>query len=212
MISRTVPVAGLAAAACLFALAGCGTTRAGADTGVGASASASAPATPDGVKSAERAAATERQQHEKQFPEIAAHCADTASAAPSSGPSPSQDPQADKYAENHAYKIKGRLSARAECEGRAHAARITQAFTLAGKTAPTTGPALKRALEELGYPTTEADINDPGLILEFAFMVKGTGACVSGTLAIPGQPGTKTRVEAHGPYMEGGCVEPRGGH
>ncbi|NXY94731.1 hypothetical protein HYE82_10070 [Streptomyces sp. BR123] len=214
MIRRTVPVAALAAAACLCALAGCGTTRAGADIGVGASASASgsASATPDGVKAAEATAAAERQQHEKQFPEIAAHCADAVTATPSRGPSAPQDPEGAKYAENHVYKSKGRLSARAECAGRAHAARITQAFTRAGNTAPTTGPALKKALDELGYPTTEAEINAPGLILEFAFMVKGTGACVSGTLAIPGQPGTVTRVEAHGPYMEGGCVEPRGGH
>ncbi|MFK0259539.1 hypothetical protein [Streptomyces sp. NPDC090445] len=209
---RTLPVAVLTSAACLFALAGCGTTRAGAGIGVSASASASASTTPDWAKAAEAAAAAERQQHDQQFPEIVARCADTAAATSSSGPSASQDPQAGRYAENHAYKIKGRLSARAECVGRAHAARITQAFTMAGKTAPTTGLALKKALDELGYPTTGAEINDPGLILEFALMVKGTGACVSGTLAIPGQPGTVTRVEAHGPYMEGGCVEPRGGH
>ncbi|MGW5346322.1 hypothetical protein [Streptomyces sp. HUAS TT3] len=43
-------------------------------------------------------------------------------------------------------------------------------------------------------------------------MLRGTGACVSGTLAVPGQAGTVTRVEAHGPYVEGGCFEPRGGH
>ncbi|MFG2295928.1 hypothetical protein [Streptomyces sp. NPDC048603] len=189
-----------------LALAACGTTKAGAGAG------ASGSATPDYVRQAQASAEAGKQAHDRKFPDIAARCKDAA-AAPSASGSPGAssaaeplDPEAAKYAENHAYKTQARLSPEAGCRGGAHAARITKGLVGTGKTAPTTEDGLRKALEALGYPATEDEVFTSGGALGFAFSVPGAGPCVTGYL------GTPPKVEAHGQYMEGGCMEPRGGH
>ncbi|MEV8532515.1 hypothetical protein [Streptomyces sp. NPDC051211] len=210
---RPAPTAAVAVlAAGVLTLTACGTTKTttgqpGA-AGSGA-ASASASAKPDYVAAAEASAAAEQQRHDAKFPDIVARCKDAAATA---GPSTaatssrSMDPEAAKYAENHAYKTKGELSPEAECKGRAHAARIAKALSGAGKTTPATEADLAKSLEKLGYPSAQDEVYRDGGNLGFAFFVQGTGSCVTGRL------GTPPKVEAHGPYMEGGCQEPRGGH
>ncbi|MER5928813.1 hypothetical protein [Streptomyces sp. NPDC002054] len=215
MIRRPAPLTAAAAVltAGLLALTACGTTRttAGSDGAGGGSAPASAApsAKPDYVVAAEASAAAAQQRHDRQFPDIVARCKDAVAAASPSASGATGgpvDPEAAKYAENHAYKTKGELSPEAECTGRAHAARITKSLAGAGKTTPATEADLRKALEKLGYPTASGEVFRSGGALGFAFFVDGSGACVTGRLDTP------PRVEAHGPYMEGGCQEPRGGH
>ncbi|MET8755008.1 hypothetical protein ABZW32_33670 [Streptomyces sp. NPDC004667] len=145
------------------------------------------------------------------FAEVAARCAGAGSGAPASAPAEQElptDPEARKYAENHGYRQQAGLSAEGTCRGDAHAARIRSA--LAGKP-PRTADELTGLLRGLGYPVGPGDVVDgaggaggtgPG----FALWIPGSGPCVEGTSAAP------ARVEAHGPYAEGGCREPKGGH
>ncbi|WP_371679834.1 hypothetical protein [Streptomyces sp. NBC_01276] len=142
------------------------------------------------------------------FAEVAARCAGAGSGAPASSPAERElpaDPEARKYAENHGYRQQAGLSPEGTCRGDAHAARIRSA--LAGKP-PGTAADLTGLLRGLGYPVGPGDVVDgaggtgPG----FALWIPGSGPCVEGT------SGTPARVEAHGPYAEGGCREPKGGH
>ncbi|QES51639.1 hypothetical protein DEJ50_31095 [Streptomyces venezuelae] len=219
MIRRPAPLASAAAAltAGLLVLTACGTTRttagsdgAGGGSGSGsASAPASPSATPDYVAAAKASAAAAEQRHNRQFPDIVARCKNAApspTASKGTGDGRPLDPEAAKYAENHAFKKKRELSPEAQCTGRAHATRIADALTGAGKTAPAGEAELRTSLEKLGYRVAEGEVFRSGGALGFAFFVEGTGACVTGRL------GTPSGVEAHGPYMEGGCQEPRGGH
>ncbi|MEV7612689.1 hypothetical protein [Streptomyces sp. NPDC089799] len=204
MIRRHVHAPALAALlAGALALTACGTTKAGAGSG------ASASATPDYVRQAAASAAAGKQEHDRTFPDIAARCRDAqASPSPTGTPRPTEplDPEAAKYAENHAFRAQAELSPEAECRGRAHAARIGKGLFGTGKTAPTTEDALRKSLEGLGYRTTSGEVFTSGGALGFAFFVPGAGPCVTGFL------GTPPKVEAHGAYVEGGCLEPRGGH
>ncbi|MFD8292588.1 hypothetical protein ACFV2B_30780 [Streptomyces lavendulae] len=193
MTSRTIRVpltaAGLLAAVALL-LTGCGTAPAQRPK-------AAAPPGPEVF-----------------FAEVAARCAGAGSGAPASAPASSpasaeqelpSDPEARKYAENHGYRQQAGLSAEGSCRGDAHAARIRSA--LAGK-APGTAAELTGLLRGLGYQVGPGDVVDgaggtgPG----FALWLPGSGPCVEG------RAGTPARVEAHGPYAEGGCREPAGGH
>ncbi|RSS68679.1 hypothetical protein [Streptomyces sp. WAC06614] len=199
----------------LLALAGCGTvttTGGGAPGASGPAAEARASASPSAAPpSAASAAEAGRQQHDRQFPEVAARCKDAAArTSPSTTVEPEDprptDPEAAKYAENHAFKTTVRLTPDRACTGSAHAERIRQALTGSGTQLPTDEAALARTLQALGYPTRSGEVYRSGGALGFAFAVPGTGPCVTGTL------GTPVKVESHGPYVEGGCQEPRGGH
>ncbi|MER7107561.1 hypothetical protein [Streptomyces sp. NPDC000229] len=183
-----------AALAGLLLVTGCGTERVSSRS-PGASGSPS----PDHAEQ-RKAALTE---HDRMFPGVGDRCAD---ARPSPSPSTSAaqepyDPERAKYAENHGFKQQMPMKPDAECRGRAHAGRIAE--SLAGVRDEN---GLRAALEKLGYPADGTQVYRNGPLLGFSLFVPGAGPCVTGYLGPP------ARVEAHGPYMEGGCVEPRGGH
>ncbi|WP_371667795.1 hypothetical protein OG985_09225 [Streptomyces sp. NBC_00289] len=63
------------------------------------------------------------------------------------------------------------------------------------------------ALARLGYGDREVERLAPhGEGVRFTLGLGGV--CVEGTLL----PGHDSAIEAHGPYLEGGCVEPAYGH
>ncbi|WP_329500927.1 hypothetical protein [Kitasatospora herbaricolor] len=206
-----VATAGVAAGAAVLLLAGCGERSAG-DAGSGpssAAAGAKAPAvatTPPGV-------AELQAQQDALFPEVAARCAGVSTAL---APSPSasagvaggapDDPSARKYAENHAYKQTVELTAQSRCRGEAHAARITTALRATGRAAALGEAELRAELERLGYPTRGGEVHSSGGTVGFSLWIPGSGPCLTGTL------GATPRIQAHGPYLEGGCKEPQGGH
>ncbi|MER5731993.1 hypothetical protein ABT084_27295 [Streptomyces sp. NPDC002138] len=201
MTSRRTPAAVLFAAG-LLALTACGTTS---TTGDGAAPSPSAYPSVDWAARARDAAA----RHDARFPEIVAQCAGRATTLPPVPGATSTDPAADKYAENNGFKRELPDTPMAQCRGEAHATRIREALTGEGKTVPRTEAELRTALEGLGYTV------DPGAIsatsadggrLWFEMHVYDGGPCVGGQLHAP------VRIETHGPYLEGGCWQPRGGH
>ncbi|WP_156726185.1 hypothetical protein [Streptomyces apocyni] len=185
----------LAVALGLLVLTGCGTERASdsARTSPGPSAS---PTSQD----------TALAKHDRLFQDVAARCTDS---TPSPSPTRSADgeppnPEAEKYAENHAYKRTMPLKPDAQCRGQAHADRITKALS--------TGDvrdkqALSAALEKLSYPKNGTQIHAVGETLVFSLFIPETGPCLSGKVTSP-----DAEVTPHGPYMEGGCTEPTGGH
>ncbi|MCJ1676826.1 hypothetical protein MTF65_05575 [Streptomyces sp. APSN-46.1] len=210
MRTRNTPLAVCLLAVGALALTACGTKSATtADT---TSAGVSAPAaTPTVDPSAQASAASAR--HDRLFPEVAERCAAEATAMASPSPSgngdASMDPEARKYAENHAYKMRRKLNPQATCRGEAHAQRIAQALSdagKAGKPAPRSASDLSFVLKGLGYEVAGDATYVSGGIPGFALWVPESGPCLTGRLTDP------VRIEAHGPYMEGGCVEPRGGH
>ncbi|WP_405495371.1 hypothetical protein [Streptomyces sp. NBC_00096] len=213
MTHRSTPAAALPLllAAGLLALTGCGTKVAGAG---GAQGPPAPSVTPSVDYAAQAAAAVAR--HDKLFPEIAARCADqgapkttetpAATGAPGALPT---DPEAGKYAENHAYKQQAELGPAARCRGDAHAARIRAALTggSGGKGAPHTVDELRALLMGLGYGFDSGGVYGSGSVnVSFVLSVPESGPCVTGRLGPP------VSVKAHGVYVEGGCLEPRGGH
>ncbi|WP_327251588.1 hypothetical protein [Streptomyces sp. NBC_01244] len=201
------PRAGALAVPLLFAagalvLTGCGTRTAGSGD--------PEPAAPSVDYAAQAAAAVAR--HDKLFPEIAARCADvgTAGASPeATGRELPADPEARKHAENHAFKQQAELTPGARCRGDAHAARIRAAVAggSGAKGAPHTVEELRAVLTGLGYGFDAGGVYGSGSVnVSFVLSVPESGPCVTGRL---GPPPT---VEAHGMYVEGGCLEPRGGH
>lgn len=200
-------VAALLLAAGAIALTGCGTRVAGA----GDPEEPPAPSvTPSVDYAAQAAAAVAR--HDKLFPAIAARCADVGEAGSSPGATAGElpaDPEARKYAENHAFKQQAPLTPGARCRGDAHAARIKAAVTggSGGKAAPRTAEEVRAVLTELGYGFDGGGVYGTGAVnVSFVLSVPESGPCVTGRLGPP------VAVEAHGMYVEGGCLEPRGGH
>ncbi|MFF8828813.1 hypothetical protein [Streptomyces sp. NPDC015131] len=194
---RRPPLTATAAVALLLLAVGCGTERPGTQ--------AAAAPSPARSAAAEEAAEAARAAHDRRFPGVGAGCA-RASARPSATSpaataSEPYDPERAKYAENHAFKRELPMRPDAECRGRAHAGRIAEA--LAGVR---DGRALRAALEGLGYPADHIEVYGTDTDPAFSLMVPGVGPCVSGGLR------PAVHAEAHGPYQEGGCVEPRGGH
>ncbi|MGW4645728.1 hypothetical protein [Kitasatospora sp. NPDC004289] len=144
--------------------------------------------------------------HDARFPEVAQRCAAVtdATATPSAATGGGPAPENPKYAENHAFKTTLGLSATARCRGEAHAARLVAALPRDGMAA---GEASVRAtVENLGYPREIVQVQldyAPGLL---ALFVPGVGPCVTVRF------GPTVNAEVHGVYMEGGCLEPKGGH
>lgn len=190
------------------ALTGCGAKT--ADAG-GADDPPAPSAAPSVDYAAQAAAAVAR--HDKLFPAIAARCADvgqggSASPGATAGELPA-DPEARKYAENHAFKQQAELTPAAKCRGEAHAARIRSAMAGGpdGKGAPHTVDELRAVLTGLGYGFEGGGVYGSGAVnVSFVLSVPESGPCVTGRLGPP------VSVEAHGVYVEGGCLEPRGGH
>lgn len=209
-------MAGVLLVAALPALTACGTTKAGS----AANTTPTAAGSPDPVASGSA-------RHDRLFPDVAARCAqkaaeasadpqddgtngganDGASGGESSRELP-MDPEARKYAENHAYKTQGTLSAESRCRADAHGARIKAALTGAGKAAPRGEAKLAASLKELGYSVTGNEVYRSGGALGFALFIPEAGPCVTGRWTAGGG----LTVEGYGVYMEGGCLEPKGGH
>ncbi|MFF0739171.1 hypothetical protein ACFYVL_02115 [Streptomyces sp. NPDC004111] len=198
------PLAMAALALGLLTLTACGTEKAGAGPGQ------SSPTTPASPTALSTSAAAARAAHDKAFPDVAARCKATKATAGTTGPEKPEplptDPEAAKFAENHAFKQQARLTPEARCRGEAHAQRIQKALTGPGTTPPANEAALTAALTKLGYGPDNGTVQRVGNALGFSYSVPGIGPCVTGYL------GTPTSIEAHGPYVEGGCTEPRGGH
>ncbi|MFI6285896.1 hypothetical protein ACIBCM_14250 [Streptomyces sp. NPDC051018] len=186
-----------AALGALLMMTGCGQERGDAAGGGGAAASAT-PSSP----SLSEAVEALRKKHDSRYPGVAELCPDTADAAsPTPGASRTLDPEAAKYAENNAYKSQKRLVGADLCRANAHARRVLPAV----KDARDEQTVLS-ALERLGYPRDGVQFNTFDGELGFSLGVPDSGMCVTTRL------GAKPKAEAHGTYMEGGCVEPTGGH
>ncbi|MCX5408730.1 hypothetical protein OHA37_33365 [Streptomyces sp. NBC_00335] len=194
-------------AASVLALTGCGTRSAAA----GDPQEPPAPSVAPSVDYAARAAAAAA-RHDALFPEIAARCADVGTGGASPDATVRElpaDPEARKYAENHAFKQQVELTPGARCRGDAHAARIRAAVTggSGGKGAPHTAEELRAVLTGLGYGFDAGGVYGSGAVnVSFVLSVPESGPCVTGRLGPP------VVVQAHGAYVEGGCLEPRGGH
>lgn len=193
----------LAVAAGLLLLTGCGTERVVNTSDSATSPGARASTAQDYAKLAEEA----RAKHDKRFPDVAARCVDVApSPSPTAtGETEPENPETSRYRENHAFKQTAPLGPEQQCRGDAHAARITDALRETGGSGPSDEQTVRAVLEELGYPAEETQVYGSGHALGFSLSVPGA-PCVSGGVGPP------LSVEAHGAYMEGGCVEPRGGH
>lgn len=191
------------------AVAGCGSVRTG-DAGAGAGgatvpgATGASATAPDYAEQARQGAA----EHDRLFPEVAALRCESARPSPSGGTGSGAplDPEAAKHAENSMYKQTAAMTAAGQCRGAAHSARITAALAARAGGTPLTEADLQRLLESLGYPATSTAVHRSGSQLGFDLFVPGTGPCVTGRLGSP------VEVRAHGPYLEGGCTEPKGGH
>ncbi|MER5760420.1 hypothetical protein [Streptomyces sp. NPDC002082] len=209
MTPRTAGALLLAAGA--IVLTGCGTRTAGAGDAAEPPAPSVTPSvTPSVDYAAQAAAAVAR--HDALFPAIAARCADVATGGASPGATAGElpaDPEARKYAENHAFKQQAQLTPGARCRGDAHAARIKAAVAggSGGKGAPHTVEEVRALLTGLGYGFDSGGVYGSGAVnVSFVLSVPESGPCVTGRLGPP------LTVEAHGVYVEGGCLEPRGGH
>ncbi|MCX5197482.1 hypothetical protein OOK31_26900 [Streptomyces sp. NBC_00249] len=198
------PPAAVLLTAGLFLLTACGTTPAG-QVRTDSRASA-APSVPASAQPSVPASAQPSVPVDARLAEVAERCRAAGTATPTPTGVLPTDPEAAKYAENHAFKQQAPLSAEGKCRGDAHAARIRTA--LAAAAAPRTPEELTGLLRGLGYPVGPSDVYagsgsaGPG----FTLWVPDRGPCLSAL------PDALARVEAHGPYMEGGCREPRGGH
>ncbi|MFF3428086.1 hypothetical protein [Streptomyces sp. NPDC002602] len=212
MTSRMTWAAVVLLAAALPALTACGTTKAGS----AGNTTPTAAGSPDPVASGSA-------RHDRLFPDVAARCAakaaetsadpqdDGTNGGTNGGESSRElptDPEARKYAENHGYKTQGTLSAESRCRADAHGARIKAALTGAGKTAPSGEAELAGSLKELGYSVSGNEVYRSGGTLGFALFIPEAGPCVTGRWTAGGG----LTVEGHGVYMEGGCLEPKGGH
>ncbi|MGC5360793.1 hypothetical protein ACPXCE_03755 [Streptomyces sp. DT24] len=205
----------LAVAAGLLVLTGCATVVTGTASGAtppasatGAGPSSTAPGHEDDPVKAARAT------HDRLFPDVAAHCAGAAP-RPTDERTPTRradpvDPAASRYAENHMYRQKRPLDTEQRCRGQAHADRIAKVLKKPGAPGTRTEQGLRTALAELGYPEDAIRIQEQGSGQRsgpaFSLFIPGTGPCVTG------RTGPPPDIETHGPYLEGGCVEPRGGH
>ncbi|ROR35600.1 hypothetical protein [Kitasatospora cineracea] len=217
-MKRPALAAATAALATGALLTGCGSTHAPSDQAgaarpavsaspsVSASASGSAGSTPE---EAQRKFEEQRKQaaaeHDRTFPAVAAACAGKSTATPSPAAtataSGGYQPENPKYNENHVYAQLVPLNPLQQCRGDAHAARVTAEVA---KQPPTGPDQAKALLTRLGYPGAAVGQTTNGV--QFSVSVPGVGPCLSGTLS------ATPRVEAHGPYLEGGCERPKGGH
>ncbi|MFC9247404.1 hypothetical protein ACFT7S_26390 [Streptomyces sp. NPDC057136] len=201
----------LAVAAGLLLLTGCGTEAPRVvDSADGPSGAASpSSARPSTAQDWKKLAEEARAKHDKKFRDVAARCADVAPSPSASrtatGATEPENPEASRYRENHAFKQTAPLGPDQQCRGDAHADRITDALRETGGSGPSNEQDVRAVLEGLGYPAEVTQVYGSGHALGFSLSVPGA-PCVSGGVGPP------LHVEAHGAYMEGGCVEPRGGH
>jgi hypothetical protein len=150
------------------------------------------------------------------FTDVAARCADRAASA---RPAPSRtagngpadlgpQPENPKYAENHAFKKQLPMDSDARCRGTAHAERIARGLTVPGGSAAPDAQRVLDGLIGLGYPQESVHVSKWPDRVRFTVSVPQTGPCVTGDIVV----GRDMDVSPHGVYMEGGCLEPVGGH
>jgi hypothetical protein len=197
-----------AAAAALLAVAltGCGTQRHTDPSGSGT-----------GTPSPRDAAASEaRARHDRMFTDVAARCADRAASARPAPSRTSEDgpagdgprPENLEYAENHAFKKQLPMDGDALCRGTAHAERIAQGLTVPGGSAAPDAQQILDGLVGLGYPKESVHVSEWSDRVRFTVSVPQAGPCVTGDIVA----GQDMDASPHGVYMEGGCLEPVGGH
>ncbi|CAM5254390.1 hypothetical protein SALBM311S_08446 [Streptomyces alboniger] len=105
------------------------------------------------------------------------------------------------YADNHAYRRTLPLKGLADCRGEVHARRLTENL----REVPLDRARVDTELSRLGYgDKVERFQSVDGTV---HFVIGLDGVCVTGTLT----PQRNT-IEAHGTYLEGGCVQPAPGH
>ncbi|MGW6918237.1 hypothetical protein ACWGB8_31160 [Kitasatospora sp. NPDC054939] len=213
-------VAGVAVGLVVVLAAGCGSrsasdtgsdTGSGTGTGTGTQGGTAAARVPSAAPATTRPGPAELlAQHDASFPDVAARCTGVGATAlppPSVPAGVPADPMAQKYAENNAFKQARALQADEKCRGDAHAARLAAALKATGRSGAALGEAgLKAELDRLGYPSQSARTYGSATTVGFSLWIPGPGPCLTGTST------TETVVRAHGPYLEGGCTEPRGGH
>ncbi|MFE9443642.1 hypothetical protein ACFYO2_32755 [Streptomyces sp. NPDC006602] len=102
---------------------------------------------------------------------------------------------------HNAYRRALPLKGLAECRGEVHVGRLTENL----KSVPVDKAEVDAALSRLGYGQAERVQSTGGGV---HFVLALDGVCVTGTLS----PSHRNTIEAHGPYLEGGCVEPAYGH
>ncbi|MDN0197659.1 hypothetical protein [Streptomyces sp. S.PNR 29] len=185
-----------AAATAAVVLAGCASPR----PGTGDEAAPPAPPRPSVTEARDDSAGLREAED--------AACA-TATAGPSDDgtdtASPSAEPVGDQppnYADNNAYRRALPLKGVNACRGDVHVTRLTEGL----KRVPADRAEVDAALSRLGYGHEVERINTVDGTVRFDIGLGGV--CVTGTLA----PGHRPTVEAHGPYLEGGCAEPAYGH
>ena len=198
------------ATAGVLALAGCGSVRAGADTGT-----ASGTATPSASVSASSSVSPTPQL--RRISAELQKAEDTACATWSPSPSPSPSASTDtappesaaagdrppNYGDNNAYRRVLPLKGLAVCRGQVHVDRLTKGL----KEVPVDQAEVDTALARLGYGSREVEqLETVGGTVRFVLGLDGV--CFDGTLPLSDD----RPVEAHGPYLEGGCVEPAYGH
>ncbi|MER5209904.1 hypothetical protein ABT063_04755 [Streptomyces sp. NPDC002838] len=110
--------------------------------------------------------------------------------------------QPPNYADNNAYRRALPLKGLSVCRGEAHVKRLTEKL----KDFPVDKVRVDTELSRLGYGYEVEQLRTVDDTVQFVIGLDGV--CVTGTLV----PSQKNAIEAHGPYMEGGCVEPAYGH
>jgi hypothetical protein len=181
----------------VLVLAGCGNTRVGAES----TATPSPSVTMSSSSPQPRHISAELRRVED------AACG-TTTPAPSAGEtsaSPSAETVEDRppnYADNNAYRRALPLKGLAECRGEVHVGRLTENL----KSVPVDKAEVDAALSRLGYGYQAERVQSTGGAVHFVLGLDGV--CVTGTLS----PSHLNTIEAHGPYLEGGCVEPAHGH
>jgi hypothetical protein len=181
-------------AAFVLALTGCGTTKAG---------EAATPTTPAAASTTDppRHISAELRRLE-----------DTACGTRTPEPSPtkrSASPTVDlpedrppNYGDNNAYRRALPLKGLAECRGDVHVGRLTEGL----KGTPVDQAEVDATLSRLGYGEEVERLQVVDDNAQFTLALDGL--CVTGTLT----PSHRNTIEAHGPYLEGGCVESGYGH
>ncbi|KOU61721.1 hypothetical protein ADK57_26430 [Streptomyces sp. MMG1533] len=184
----------------VLTLAGCGNIRAGAES-TATTPSPAATATAPSYSPAPRHISAELRKAEDSV------CGTTTPppSAEESSASPSTDAVEDRppnYADNNAYRRALPLKGLAVCRGDVHVGRLTENL----RSVPVDRAEVDAALSRLGYGYQVEQVRSTGQGVQFVIGLDGV--CVTGTLL----PTHESTIEAHGPYMEGGCVEPAYGH
>ncbi|MEV2212120.1 hypothetical protein AB0H86_11800 [Streptomyces sp. NPDC050997] len=190
------------ASGALLTLAGCGDTRVdGGTTGPAATPSAPGTSAPASSPRPTRRVSTELRRLE----DTACGTTTPQPTAEESSSPPATEAMEDRppnYADNHAYRRTLPIEGLAGCRGEAHVARLTANLG----TAPVDRARVDTELSRLGYGDAVERIQSVDDTVRFAIGLDGV--CVTGTLT----PAHRNTIEAHGPYLEGGCVEPVPGH